>query len=337
MNSALDIKWEGNQTCLITGGTGLIGSYLIRELLDLGKKVVVMSGSTDASYIADTVDRITFVPGSTKDLSTLIHVVKDHNVDIVFHMDYSGNRPTNKAVGEAIQLNMAGFHNVLEAARLFDVDRVVFGSSQSVYGLAEFYDGKVDETVAPRPVLVYGAWRLFNEHMARFYRDEHGVSSVGLRFSVVYGLGKSRLGDYSIAHLLIENAIMGRPVEMPPVNYSVCWEYIRDAVQACLRGAAAPHPEHVVYNVGGFVSTCEETVDILRQFIPDLSIIQQDEYILPHPIEVSDVDMTRAKEELGYEPVYTLEKGIKDYMDMYAKMADQYKSAWTAYRVLPLP
>jgi nucleoside-diphosphate-sugar epimerase len=339
------VTWEGDEVCMVTGGAGFIGSHLVRELARQGKKVVAYDFVPDASYIADCVDtdrtsagKVTFVYGDVADMPHLVSVMAEHQVDVVIHLAYMLVPDTVERLGWAIRTNCVGFHNVLEAARVLGVRRVVWASSGSAYGLAKFYPpGPVNEDVFVNPVLVYGACKLFNEHIGRFYRDELHFDNIGFRKPVAYGLGKSRLRDYSIAHLLVENAVLGRPLEMPPVDYNMNWLYVKDIVRAYMLAAQAPPTEHLIFNVGGFVHSCSEVVEILKGLFPQLSVIQQEGYILSHPIEVSAYDQSRAKREFGYEPVYDLEDAVRDYVETVEQFGEQYKGAWSAYEVTPLP
>ncbi len=330
--------WESDETCLVTGGTGFIGSHLVRELVHQGKDVIVFDASADARYVADCADDVTFVYGDVADASHLMSIMSSHNVDVVFHLAYMLVPDTQERLGWAIRTNCVGFHNVLEAARIQGVRRVVWASSQSVYGEASFYPpGPVSEDVFVNPTLVYGACKLFNEHIARSFRDQHGLDNVGFRKAVVYGLGKSRLRDYSIAHLLVENAVLGREVEMPPVGYRANWLYVKDAVRAYVLAARAPSAEHIAYNIGGFVHRCSEVVEVLKGVLPEVTVHQQEGYQLSHPIEVFNQDMSRAQEDFGYDPTFTLAKGIRDYLRDIQVLGDQYESTWLAYDVRPLP
>jgi nucleoside-diphosphate-sugar epimerase len=225
----------------------------------------------------------------------------------------------------------------MEAARIAKVKRVVWASTQSVYGLAKSYPpGPVSEDIFVDPVTLYGACKLFNEHIARHYKSVHGLDNIGFRKAVVYGLGKSRRRDLSIAHLLIENALLGRPVVMPPVDYRANYVYVKDIVRAYLLAIQAPSPEHIIFNIGGQVFQNSEVVALLKKFYPDLVVHQQKDYGLPHPIEVYEQETVYARDELGYEPAYSLEDGIRDYQAVKERLGRQYESAWTELNVTSL-
>ena len=331
------VKWNSDEVCLVTGGAGFIGSYLVRELVSEGKKVVVLDFTSDASYLADCMDKITFVYGDVADMPHIVDVMARYGVTYVFHLAYMLVPDTDDRLSTAIRVNCGGFHNVMEAARITKVKRVIWASTQSVYGLATFYPpGPVSEDVFVQPTTLYGSCKLFNEHIARHYWEVHGLDNVGFRKSVVYGLGKSRRRDLSIVHLLVENALLGQPIAMPPVDYYANYIYVKDVVRAYLLAAQAARPQHLVFNIGGQVLRNSEVVELMKNLVPGVTVHKRKDYGLPHPIEVYEQDMTRAKEELGYEPVYTLEEGVRDYLKVKEELGRQYESAWSEFGVRPL-
>jgi nucleoside-diphosphate-sugar epimerase len=326
--TAAPVKFDRDEVCLVTGASGFIGSHLVRELANQGKKVIAYDFTPDATYIADCLDQITFVYGDVADMPHLMRVVADHNVGIIFHLAYMLVPDTDNRLSTAIRTNCAGFQNVLEAARIANVRRVVWPSSQAVYGLAEFYpDEPLSEDVFVNPVTLYGACKLFNEHIARFYHKQHGLDSIGFRKPVVYGLGKSRRRDLSVAHLLVENALLGRPLQMPPVDYYANYIYVKDVVRAYLLAAQAPRPEHIIFNVGGHVYRNSEVVELMKDLVPGVTVEYQESLDIPNPIDAYAQDMSRAKAELGYEPAYTLQEGVKDQLKTMNELGHLYRSA----------
>ena len=102
IRSKATVKWDSDEVCLVTGGAGFIGSYLVRELAHQGKQVVVMDLTPDASYIADCIDKVTFVYGDVADMPHLMAVMADHGVDVVFHLAYMLVPDTHERLGWAI-------------------------------------------------------------------------------------------------------------------------------------------------------------------------------------------------------------------------------------------
>lgn len=332
MTTKAKVVWEGDQVSLVTGGAGFIGSHLVRELVSQNKKVVVYDFTPDTSYIADCLDKITFVYGDVSDMLHLMETMSKYGVTNVFHLAYMLVPDTDNRLATAVRVNCEGFVNVMQASRLLGIKRVVWASTQSVYGKAESYPpGPVREDVFVNPTTLYGACKLFNEHVGRFYRDVHGLDNFGYRKSVAFGLGKSRRRDLSIAHLLIENAILGKTVELPPVDYSANYLYVKDIVRAYILGMKASQPKNYIFNIGGTVYLNSELVNLLKEMIPGVTTFQQKGYGLPHPIEVFEQDMDAARDQLGYEPAYTVEEAVRDYQQVIEKYGEQYKSTWTEF------
>lgn len=322
------IRWDSDEVCLVTGGAGFIGSYLVRELVSQGKHVVAYDFTEHPQYISDCLDDITYVYGDVADMPHLARAIDEHDVEVIFHLAYLLVPDTNERLDTAIQVNCAGFQHVMEAARISKVRRVIWPSSQAVYGLAEFYpDEPLNEDVFVRPVTLYGACKQFNEYVARYYREAHDLDNIGFRQPVVYGAGKSRRRDLSVSHLLIENALLGEPLEMPPIDYHANYIYVKDVVRAYLLAAQAAPTGRVIYNLGGYVYRNSEVVERMKELVPNLEVNQREALDIPNPIDAYALDQTRIQEDLGYEPYYDLEAGIRDQEQVMRDHAEQYGAA----------
>jgi UDP-glucose 4-epimerase len=331
------VIWNSEETCLVTGGVGFIGSHLVRELSRQGKKVIVFDSNPDTSYISDCLDKVQFVYGDVANMSNLVSVMADNKVQVVFHLGYMLVPDTDNSTGRAIQVNCAGFQNVMEAARILKVRRVIWASSQAVYGFAEGYaESPIIEDVHVQPTTQYGACKLFNEHVACYYRQTFGVDNIGFRKPVVYGLGKSRRRDLSISHLLIENAIIGRPIEFPPTDFYANFLYVKDVVRAYLNAAKAPITEHGIFNINGYVHRCSEVVEILKSLFPDLIVNKKKSFDTPNPIDAYNLSRTRAFKELGYEPAYPVAEAVQDFIKIKEELGRQYSLSTCEYDVKPL-
>ncbi|MCJ7434626.1 MAG: NAD(P)-dependent oxidoreductase [Anaerolineales bacterium] len=331
------VLWKSDETCLVTGGCGFIGSHLVRELADQGRNVIAYDFNPDVSYLADCLDKVKFVYGDVANMAHLMGVMADYKVNVVFHLGYMLVPDTDNRTGRAIQVNCAGFQNVMEAARILKIRRVVWASSQAVYGFAEGYPvTPISEDVHVNPTTQYGACKLFNEHVARYYWQQHGVDNIGLRKPVVYGLGKSRRRDLSISHRLIENAIVGRPVEVPPADFHANYVYVKDIVRAYIFAMQAPPTKHIIFNINGYAYRCSEVVEILRGLFPDLLVSNVKSLDTPNPIDAYDLSPIRAREELGYEPAYALADGVRDFLNARKELGHMYTSSSYDYDVTPL-
>lgn len=334
---AKKVIWKSDETCLVTGASGFIGSHLVRELSNQGINVVAYDANPDARYITDCLDKVKFIYGDVADMSHLLAVMAEHKVKSVFHLGYLLVPDTDNRTGTAIKVNCAGFQNVMEAARILQVRRVVWASSQAVYGYAEGYPTiPITEDVHVSPNTQYGACKLFNEHVAHYYWQQQGVDNIGLRKPVVYGPGKSRRRDLSISHLFIENAILGRKVELPPADFHANYVYVKDVVRAYLLAMQAPPTKHIIFNIKGYIYRCSEVAEILKGIFPDLQVSKTKVLGTPNPIDAYDLSPIRAIEELGYEPVYSLVDGVRDFMATLKDFGHLYTSSTFDYEVVPL-
>ena len=99
------------------------------------------------------------------------------------------------------------------------------------------------------------------------------------------------------------------------------WLYIKDAVSSLLLAREIEHPKGRIYNIGGSSHRVREVVDVVRQFIPDAEIQLQAKRFFPWP---PSYDFTKAREELGYSPVFNIEGGVKDFIEEARK---KYRSS----------
>jgi nucleoside-diphosphate-sugar epimerase len=164
----------------------------------------------------------------------------------------------------------------------------------------------------------------------------HGVVNIGFRKPIVYGLGKSRRRDLSISHLLIENAIVGRPVEVPPVDFYANFLYVKDVVRAYILAAQASSTEHMIFNITGSVHRCSEVVEVLRSLIPGIVVTYKESLDTSNPIDAYDLSPARAKKELGYQPAYTLTEAVQDFIETRRELGHLYSSSSYEYTVTSL-
>ena len=296
---------------LVVGGTGFIGSYLCKELIKRNAQVIVYDLMPNIQAIEEVKDKVEVVRGDVGDLTNILEVVKRRNIDYIVHLAYLLIPESKKYPAMALKVNCEGTLNIFEAARILDVRRVIWASSIAVYGPPEYYGNRpVSEDDPPNPNTLYGACKLFNEHLARHYHKEYGLDIIGLRFTVVYGPGRIR-GATAFVKDLIEKPALGLPVKVQYADQEVDWQYIKDAVNAIILAINAKKIKHIIFNTRGYLMSVRDVAEYIRSLIPEAKIELQ-----PGRLGFTmNIDASRAEEELGYKPTYTVERGIKEYIN----------------------
>ena len=166
---------------LITGGTGLIGSRIARDIIKEGKQAVVYELFPEESVLDQLLSeeertRVKIVQGNVTDLPHLIRTVQENNVDIIVHMAALLGEPTSANPPLAIKINCEGTINIFETARIFGLKRVVWASSMSVFGTPDKYaEEYIPNDAAHYPWGIYGATKSLNETVAVHYYEKYGV------------------------------------------------------------------------------------------------------------------------------------------------------------------
>ena len=157
--------------------------------------------------------------------------------------------------------------------------------------------------------------------MGQHYYYVLNLDNIGLRFTYVYGSGRARGLKRAILLTkdLIEKPALGEKIVVPHGDSTLNWLYVKDAATAVISACYAENIEHRIFNIGGEAAKVRKAVDYLKTLLPDANIDlgQGEEY----PGAKMLFDISRAQCEIGYEPSYTLEKGIKEYINVVCKKA----------------
>jgi len=299
---------------LVTGGSGFIGSQIVKSLLAKRKKVVVYDrGLPKAHLLAPVEDRIERVKGDLTEWETLLGAIRDHEVEAIVHLAYYRDIVEQaKQPLRATRINCLGFHHVLEAARLAGVKRVIWASSTAVYGLPELYTEPVNEDAPCQPITLYGACKVYDEYLAQHYSREFGLETIGLRPAIVYGEGRWYSGHSGFARDLFVNAVTGQPTVIHEADKRVNWIYVHDVVQAFVRACFVDRVVHSVFNLHGQAATIRDAVGVIMELIPAARIEIHGGGKESGP---AGLDWSRARKELGYEPAFGLRRGISQYLE----------------------
>lgn len=305
-------------TVLVTGGTGFLGSYVVEDLVDTGHDVVAYDLSTDDRILdkLGVADDVTIRRGDVSEAIDIIRAVKETGTTHIIHLAALLTNTARDNPRAALDVNVAGTNNILEAARTLDdqVERIAWASSAAVYAPPHNYDGEyIDEDELVYPDTLYGATKEYNEHQARVYYEDYDISHVGLRPTVAYGPYRETGGSAFLANI-IEKPALEESFSVDYGDQVIDWQHARDIAQAFRKAAFTPDEDlsQRIYNVRGELATIREAADTVREILPNADLDVSDDGELPW---TQNLDMTAAQDDLGYEVEYDLETGFREYID----------------------
>ncbi len=302
---------------LITGGTGFIGSYVVRNLLRHGQRVVCLDRSPDAQVVARFLSEVTVIECDLSERKQLAAVFDNHpEIDRVVHLAYAMGAESEADPPAAMRVNALGPANVFAEACARGVKRIVFTSSESVYGRSQAIYGDrpvtEDDYCAPRDhVLNYSLTKLLNEHLAAKYEAKSGAEIVCLRIAIVYGPNRKR-GTTAWASDFATLPALGQPVALPfPADDRNCYIYVEDAAEEIFLLASQPALAHRVYNSGGHTVRAADLADLVREVIPEAKItFSPDKPCSPF---IYRMDESRIRNELKFA-MRSMQEGIRDHI-----------------------
>lgn len=309
--------------CLVTGGAGFIGSHLVEALTAAGRRVRVFDDLSTGHL--DNLAHISPAPeivrGTLTDFDAVSRAVE--GTRYVFHL--AAMASVAKSLENPAACHAAcgtGTLNMLEAARKHGVRRVMYAASASAYGVASDPAGQ-DEDTPLAALSPYAAAKLTGELYMQSFAHTYGLETVRLRFFNVFGPRQRADSPYSgviaiFTGLLTTGKI---PIVHGDGLQTRDFVYVADAVQAMVRASTAEDVSGQVYNVGTGNSVT------LLQLVETLNRVLGTNATPTHgPTRTGDVRFSRAKIErirrdLGYEPLVTLEEGLRRTVEWYRSLA----------------
>lgn len=264
-------------TWLVTGGAGYIGAHVVRDLLNSGRRVVVLDDLSEGIR-SRVPQNVALVHGTVLDADAVAALLKQYEVTGVVHL------AARKAVGESVEQPMLYYRENVHGAEVLvnacldaGVSRMLFSSSAAVYGSPS--TDRVTEQSATEPESPYGRTKLAGEWLVSDAARAHGMSAISLRYFNVVGAATPELGDRGTKNLvpIALNAVkQGKSVEVfgddyPTTDGTCVRDYIHVADLAGAHVAAVSALESGglrddVYNVGrGEGHSVLEVLDTVRE------------------------------------------------------------------------
>jgi UDP-glucose 4-epimerase len=304
---------------VVTGGAGFIGSALVRALLARGDGQVRVIDNLLTGHeknLEEVRGRIDFQRRDIREYDAVSAAVE--NADVVFHLAAIPSVP--RSIREPVpshEVNADGTFNVFRACAEAKVGRVVYAASSSAYGDTEVLP-KV-ETMFPRPKSPYAVQKLLGEYYASVFFSSFGLETVSLRFFNVYGDRQDPSSPYSGVLSLFMRGLIDRqsPLIFGDGEQTRDFTYVEDVVGLCLKASTATGVGGKMYNAGNGGRYSLNHIWDLLQKIEGVSLPPS--YAPPREGDVHDsqADTTAARRDLGHDPQYTLEQGLRRTLAWY--------------------
>jgi len=313
---------------LITGGAGFIGSNLTDYFLSKNNQIVCLDNfSTGHQHNIESFlknPNYKLINGDIRNLEDCHLAVE--GVDFVLHQAALGSVP--RSIKDPIstnEVNVSGFLNMLVAARDAKVKRFIYAASSSTYGDSENLP-KVEEIIGS-PLSPYAITKYVNELYANIFSKTYGLESIGLRYFNVFGRKQDPNGAYAAVIPLFVKKFMNyeSPVINGDGNYSRDFTYIDNVIQMNELAISTQNAEAVntVYNTAfGDRTTLKHLVNLLKKELSELDPRIADVEVVYGPNRAGDIphslaSIEKGKRLLGYDPKFSIEKGIKEAVGWY--------------------
>lgn len=330
---------------LVTGVAGFIGYHLCVKLLKEGHEIVGLDNINDYYDVNLKLGRLEqlgismpleynvykessvygpkfrFIKLNLEDLQNLPVIFEAYQFDAVCNLAaQAGVRYSLEKPFEYVESNVIGFVNILEACRNYNIKKLVYASSSSVYGLNEKIPFSTKDSV-DFPISLYAATKKSNELMAHTYSHLFGIRTIGLRFFTVYG----PWGRPDMAMFLFTKAILnGEPIKVfNDGKLSRDFTYIDDIIDGVFSSIVnegnGKLPLYKIYNIGNsspiklmdFIVEVEKSTkkEAKKEFLP----------MQPGDVEKTWADVSEFKSDFNYEPKTDIAFGVHQFVDWYRK------------------
>lgn len=283
---------------LVTGGCGFVGGQVVRTGRKRGHDVTAADlpgkGSPDVGLDVTDADRV-------------VECIEGQ--DVVIHCAaVVGPIPAKENPFLAVQANVTGTANILEAAR-GSGSRVVYLSTATLYGHRPDL-APLQESDVPHPISHYDATKYAAEVVCYSYRKDFDVDVVCVRTGFVYGPGHST-GEYFVESVLRSESVTQETGADSPCDFT----YVKDLAKGLVLAAEHEGLPEPVYNVtGGVLRTRGEFAEVVRCEVPGANIaIGDGRHEAMHLRGPCVLDL--AKRDFGYVPEFTIETGIRDWVE----------------------
>jgi len=305
-----------NEKILVTGGGGFLGSAVARALIEKGASVIVLDDwSTGAKSNLPDSPRLSILTGNVHAPDTVRGAMR--GCTAVIHQAATPITTALRDPAYDCDVNVKGTVNVLLAARDGGgIRRVVYASSDSVYGNPRYLPINEDDQLSP--LSPFAVSKLAGENYCRAFYETFGLSTTVLRYANVYG--PSACGEpcnQGVVGRFFRNALDGQPLQIHGDGEQTRdFIYVSDAVDATLQACLATKSEGQTYNIGtGIEITVNDFTELVRSVTRSKSRVETVDRLDIDNIRRRVLNIEKIRRELRWTPKYTLEHGLRQMME----------------------
>ena len=295
---------------LVTGGAGFIGSHTVDALVAAGAHEVSILDGLSSGKREQVNPAARFYEADLRNAEAIVPILEREKPEVIYHL--AAQMDVRRSVADPAfdaGINLVGFLNLMEAARRNGLKRVVFASTGgAIYGEQEQFP--CDEEHPRRPVSPYGVAKLATEAYLFFYKVQHGIDYVALRYANVYGPRQDPHGEAGVVAIFCGRMLEGKPSTIfGDGEQTRDYIFVGDVARANVAALAAKASD--AFNIGTGVET---SVNQLYQVLAAAAGVKTPPSYAPaRPGEQrrSVISPARAGQVLGWRPEVTLDEGLK--------------------------
>jgi len=318
-----------NKKVFVTGAAGFIGSHLVEKLVKSGAKVTALVHYNSASSIGnlqylgkDLLKEVQIEFGDVTDSFQMITLTK--NKDIVFHLAALIGIPYSYVAPVAyVTTNINGTLNMLEAARINNVEKLVVTSTSETYGTALY--APIDEKHPMQGQSPYSATKIGADKISESYYLSFDLPVCIFRPFNTYGPRQSMRG---VIPTIITQALQSKEIKLGSLSPVRDMLFVKDTVRGFMLAGLIKESAGEVVSVGtGVGFTIGEIVNLVQKIVGSEKPVMEDQQrVRPEKSEVFKLicDNRKAKTLLSWEPNYTLEQGLEKCVEFIKENASLY-------------
>lgn len=307
-----------NDSILVTGGKGFIGSHMVDLLINKGyanvHSIDNLLGSNTGGMINKNLKSVDLY-GDISNFHFMDSLFKQYQFKYIFHFAANGNVPlSNDYPFIDFRSNAEGSLNLYNLSLTYNIEKIVFASTAAVYGTPEITP--VPESSQLNPISNYGLTKLYGEKLAIAYYKTYGLKSSVIRIFNTYGPRQPR---YVLFDLIRKLNLNVKELEVLGDGEQIRdYAYVLDTVTAFYNVMVAENTVGEIYNIaGGKPINIKRLIELISE---NLSIDPKINYTgksWPGDIKVLHADISKIRKDVGFAPEVPIEKGLQISIDWF--------------------